>query len=401
MSAPVRSIAVVGAGVAGLATALACARAGHRVQVFEQVQAFAPVGAGIQLGPNATRVLHDLGLESALRAVAAFPAELQVRSGIDARLLGVLPLGEQAQTRYGAPYATLARADLHHMLLTALEAHSQASLYLGCHIDTVQQDSSAVQFSTAGGLVRRAECLAGADGLWSKLRSQVLHDTPPSATGHIAYRALLPQADLPEDLCSAVVTAWLGPQFHVVTYPVRGGAWLNAVVVVHKTRNGADEGEPDNWSQPANPDAVAVAVGMHGAAPVLRDLVQAMGSWQSWTMFDRPPLRSAALMGAARIALVGDAAHPMRPYLAQGGGMALEDSWRLARELSRPGLSVAQAVQAYANARWQRNARVQKHAVRNGVWFHSTGVRAGMRDLGMRALGARALDMPWLYGYRA
>lgn len=395
MSAPVRSIAVVGAGVAGLATALACARAGHRVQVFEQVREFAPVGAGIQLGPNATRVLHDLGLESAVRAVAAFPAELQVRSGIDARLLGVLPLGKQAQTRYGAPYATLARADLHHILLTALEAHTQASLYLASHIDSAQQDSGAVQFRTADGMVRRVECMAAADGLWSKLRSQVLYDTPPDATGHIAYRALVPQADLPEDLRSAVVTAWLGPNFHAVTYPVRGGAWLNAVVVVH----GVGEGESDNWSQPAEPEAVAAR--LDGAALALRDLVQAMGAWQSWTLFDRPPLRSAALMGAARIALVGDAAHPMRPYLAQGAGMALEDSWCLARELSRPGFSVDQAVQAYANARWQRNARVQKRAARNGVWFHSTGLRAGIRDLGMRALGVRALDMPWLYGFRA
>jgi len=395
VSAPARSIAVVGAGVAGLATALACARAGHRVQVFEQVREFAPVGAGIQLGPNATRVLHDLGLESAVRAVAAFPAELQVRSGIDARLLGVLPLGEQAQTRYGAPYATLARADLHHILLTALEAHTQASLYLASHIDSAQQDSGAVQFRTADGMVRRVECMAAADGLWSKLRSQVLYDTPPDATGHIAYRALVPQADLPEDLRSAVVTAWLGPNFHAVTYPVRGGAWLNAVVVVH----GVGEGESDNWSQPAEPEAVAAR--LDGAALPLRDLVQAMGAWQSWTLFERPPLRSAALMGAARIALVGDAAHPMRPYLAQGAGMALEDSWCLARELSRPGFSVDQAVQAYANARWQRNARVQKRAARNGVWFHSTGLRAGIRDLGMRALGVRALDMPWLYGFRA
>ena len=395
MSAPARSIAVVGAGVAGLATALACARAGHRVQVFEQVREFAPVGAGIQLGPNATRVLHDLGLESAVRAVAAFPAELQVRSGIDARLLGVLPLGKQAQTRYGAPYATLARADLHHILLTALEAHTQASLYLASHIDSAQQDSGAVQFRTADGMVRRVECMAAADGLWSKLRSQVLYDTPPDATGHIAYRALVPQADLPEDLRSAVVTAWLGPNFHAVTYPVRGGAWLNAVVVVH----GVGEGESDNWSQPAEPEAVAAR--LDGAALALRDLVQAMGAWQSWTLFDRPPLRSAALMGAARIALVGDAAHPMRPYLAQGAGMALEDSWCLARELSRPGFSVDQAVQAYANARWQRNARVQKRAARNGVWFHSSGARARVRDLGMRVLGARTLDMPWLYGYRA
>jgi len=395
VSAPVRSIAVVGAGVAGLATALACARAGHRVQVFEQVREFAPVGAGIQVGPNATRVLHDLGLESAVRAVAAFPAELQVRSGTDARLLGVLPLGEQAQTRYGAPYATLARADLHHMLLTALEAQAQVSLHLDCPIDAAQQDSSAVQFSTADGMVRRVECMAGADGLWSKLRSQVLHDTPPSATGHIAYRALLPQADLPEELRSSVVTAWLGPNFHAVTYPVRGGAWLNAVVVIH----GAGEGESDNWSQPATPEALAA--GMHGAAPVLRDLVQAMGGWQSWTLFDRPALRGAAQMGAARIALVGDAAHPMRPYLAQGAGMALEDSWSLARELSRPGLSAPQAIQAYAEARWQRNARVQKRAVRNGLWFHSSGARAGVRDLGMRVLGARALDLPWLYGHRA
>ena len=394
MSAPVRSIAVVGAGVAGLATALACARAGHRVQVFEQVPVFAPVGAGIQLGPNATRVLHSLGLESALRAVAAFPSELQVRSGTDARLLGVLPLGDRALARYGAPYATLARADLHQLLLTALEAQSQASLYLGSPIDAAQQDSSAVQFSTADGMVRRVEVMAAADGLWSTLRSQVLLDTPPTATGHVAYRALLPQADLPEKLRSAVVTAWLGPRFHAVTYPVRGGAWLNAVVVVH----GVGDDAPDSWSQPASADAILA--GMECAAPLLRDGVQAMGAWQSWTLFDRPPLRSAALMGAGRIALVGDAAHPMRPYLAQGAGMALEDSWRLASELTRSGANVAQSVHAYANARWQRNARVQAHAVRNGEWFHSTGLRATVRDAAMQTLGMRALDLPWLYGYR-
>jgi len=339
-------------------------------------------------------VLHSLGLESALRAVAAFPSELQVRSGTDARLLGVLPLGDRAFARYGAPYATLARADLHQLLLTALEAQSQASLYLGSPIDAAQQDSSAVQFSTADGMVRRVEVMAAADGLWSTLRSQVLLNTPPTATGHVAYRALLPQADLPERLRSGLVTAWLGPRFHAVTYPVRGGAWLNAVVVVH----GVGDAAPDSWSQPASPDAILA--GLQGAAPILRDTLQAMGPWQAWTLFERPPLRSAALMGAGRIALVGDAAHPMRPYLAQGAGMALEDSWCLAQALTRPGSNVAQAVQAYANARWQRNARVQAYAVRNGEWFHSTGLRATLRDTAMRTLGMRALDLPWLYGYR-
>lgn len=395
MSAPARSIAVVGAGVAGLATALACARAGHRVQVFERVSAFAPVGAGIQLGPNATRVLHGLGLESALRAVAAFPSELQVRSGTDARLLGVLPLGDHALTRYGAPYATLARADLHQLLLGALEGCSQASLYLASPIEAAQQDDSAVQFSTSDGMVRRVELLAAADGLWSDLRSQVLPNTPPTATGHVAYRALLAQADLPEQLRSAVVTAWLGPRFHAVTYPVRGGGWLNAVVVVQ----GVGDTSPHSWSQLAS--AETLLAGMEGAAPVVRDTVQAMGTWSAWTLFERAPLRSAALMGAGRIALVGDAAHPMRPYLAQGAGMALEDSWCLAQALARPGTSVAQAVQTYAHLRWQRNARVQARAVRNGEWFHSTGLRATLRDLAMRALGTRALDLPWLYGYHA
>ena len=395
MAASARSIAVVGAGVAGLATALACARAGHRVQVFERVPVFAPVGAGIQLGPNATRVLHSLGLEPAVRAVAAFPTELQIRSGSDAHLLGVLPLGERAQSRYGAPYATLARADLHQLLLGALEGCSQASLYLDSPIDSARQDSSAVQFTTADGMVRRVELLVAADGLWSALRSQVLADTPPSATGHVAYRAMLPQVELPEHLRSAVVTVWLGPRFHAVTYPVRGGSSLNAVVVVHGTGGAA----PQSWSEPASLDTILA--GLEGAAPTLHDMVRAMGSWQSWALFDRPPLRSAAQMGAGRIALVGDAAHPMRPYLAQGGGMALEDSWCLAQALARPGDSVVHAVQAYTRARWQRNARVQARALRNGEWFHSSGARAALRDVVMRTMGARVLDLPWLYGYRA
>ena len=390
-----RSIAVVGAGVAGLATALACARAGHRVQVFEQARAFAPIGAGIQLGPNATRVLHGLGLESALRAVAAFPLELQVRSGTDARLLGVLPLGERTLARYGAPYATLARADLHQVLLTALQAHANASLHLDTRVDTVHQDGSAVQFSAPDGLVRRVELMVGADGVWSRLRSLVAPDTPPTATGHIAYRAMLPQAELPAHLRSGVITAWLGPRFHAVTYPVRSGAWLNAVVVVH----GHGDMAPDSWSQAAIADAVIA--GMPGLSPVLQEQLLAMGSWQSWTLFDRPPLHQAATMGSGRVALVGDAAHPMRPYLAQGAGMALEDSCCLARELARPAASVTSAVQAYANARWQRNARVQARAVRNGLWFHSTGLQAGVRDLGMRLLGTRAIDLPWLYGFQA
>ncbi|HOF51839.1 MAG TPA: FAD-dependent monooxygenase, partial [Rhodoferax sp.] len=236
-----------------------------------------------------------------------------------------------------------------------------------------------------------APMLVGADGVWSRLRKEVVDDGAPRVTGHLAFRALVPQADLPEKLRSKVVTAWLGRDFHVVQYPVRRGEWLNVVAIVH----GHVYGDPKHWDHSAN--AAELRTRLAGATKALRDLVHAIPNWRLWALSDRPPMRSASEHARGRIALLGDAAHPMRPYLAQGAGMAIEDADTLARVLDANPDDVPAALQSYANLRWQRNARVQARAIRNGEIFHLRGPMQVGRDLSLRLLGEKLLDVPWLY----
>lgn len=383
---------IVGGGIGGLATALAAARAGYRVQVLEQAHEFAEVGAGVQLGPNAVRVLDAWGLGDALRAVAAFPERLEVRSALTARLLGQLPLGARSVARFGAAYATLARPDLQALLLQAVQAQG-VSLQLQTVLTTLQQSSQDVQLHTAGGQTFTTPVLVGADGLWSRVRQQVLHDGLPRATGHLAFRAMVRQSDLPALARSQVVTAWLGPRFHAVQYPVRGGAWLNVVVIVQ----GESPGDPTSWDHSANAQEIRARLA-NAQAPLL-DLIHAIDTWRLWPLYDRPPMAGAHAHAQGRVALLGDAAHPMRPYLAQGAGMALEDAQQLVASLQLLPADVPAALAHYAQTRWQRNARVQACALRNGRIFHLRGPMRWGRDLALQSLGARLLDLPWLYGY--
>ncbi len=385
---------IAGGGIGGLAAALAAARAGWGVRLYERTPAFSEVGAGIQLGPNVVKVLHGWGLADALAAVAAFPDRLQVRSAQTGETLGVLRLGEVIAQRYGAPHATVHRADLHRVLLGAVQ-QAGVVLKLNHKLSTFTQNREVVTVQSGDDPPVEAEVLVGADGLWSPVRQWLLGDGPPRATGHLAYRALLPQADLPEALRSSQVTVWLGPKLHVVQYPVCGGKSLNVVGVV-EGRTGAD---PDSWDH--GTDGADLHAALAGSCAPLQDLVRAIPAWRLWALYDRPPMQAAWQHALGRVALLGDAAHPMRPYLAQGAGMAIEDAAELGRVLAQaldPALGVPTMLNRYALNRWQRNAQVQKRAIRNGQVFHASGVMQWGRDVSMKLLGEKLLDVPWLYG---
>ena len=389
-------ILVVGGGIGGLASALALSGGRHRVDVFEQAAAFGEIGAGIQIGPNVTRRLHQLGLADGLAAVAACPEALVVQSAGSGAELARLPLGAAMRQRYGAPYLCVHRADLHSLLLEAVRARGTGTLVTDAHIAEVEVGDDLVCVSSSGARAWEGEALVGADGLWSVARQRLESPSaaePPRVTGHTAWRGIVAQAALPQALRRRRIDVWLGPRLHAVAYPVRGGAWLNVVVIAEA----APAGDARDWNQASSLAALQEATGRSGSG--LQALLEAMPGWRAWTLSDRPPLASAADMAHERVALVGDAAHPMVPYLAQGAGMAIEDAVALAEALGKGAATeVPAAFARYAEARWQRNAMVQARARRNGQVFHATGPMRWGRDLAMRALGARLLDQPWLYG---
>lgn len=388
-----KQVLIAGAGMGGLSAAIASHRAGWQPRVFEQASAFNEVGAGIQLGPNATRVLLSWDLGPALSQVAAFPSSLSVRSAGSGTVLARLPLGDVALQRYGAPYATLHRADLHGLLLEGARS-AGVELFLDARIEAIRETANAVLVGMQGSEEIEGDALVGADGLWSSVRQQLWPDSAPVPTGHLAYRTLMAQQDLPPELRSEEVTVWLGPRLHVVAYPVRRGEWLNVVAIVQ----GAVAGDLQQWDQAAVGADLQRAMG--ATCTPLQDLVRAAPAWLLWVLHERPPIKGAHAMAQGRVALLGDAAHPMRPYLAQGAGMAIEDAQELGRCLAMAHERIADtpvALRRYALNRWERCARVQRQAERNGRIFHATGPVQWGRDLSLRLLGERLLDQPWLY----
>ncbi len=393
-----RQVLVAGGGIGGLAVALACARAGTQVRLFERAAAFGEVGAGIQIGPNVTRILQQWGLAEGLARVAAFPSHLQVRHAGSGHELGVLPLGATSIARYGAPYATVHRADLHQLLQEAVRAQAGTSLHLDSALTGFTQSQSLVRVRDQAGRDHEGDALIGADGLWSAVRQWLVDDGMPRVTGHLAYRAMVPQAVLPERLRSGHVTVWMGPHLHVVQYPVRQGQWLNIVGIIHADLPVPPDGSTapiEGWDHQA--DAASLRAALTGSCSPLQDLVRSIDHWRMWVLCDRPPMRGPREQARGRVALVGDAAHPMRPYLAQGAGMAIEDAAELGRQFASPHSDVAGAMHQFAIRRWQRNRRVQERAIRNGQIFHATGLLRFGRDTALRLLGERLLDVPWLY----
>ena len=387
---------IVGGGIGGLAAALACGQAGARPQVLERAATFSEVGAGIQMGPNVTRTLHAWGLAEDLKAIGFAPRKLEAKDTQTGQVIGSLPLGQRSLDTYGAPYVTVHRADLHRVLLQKLMRSGLAQLHLDSEVEAVQQAADGIQISGASLPASLTEfsqfsAMVGADGLWSATRQFVVPPTTPRVTGLLAYRALLPMQFLPEKLRLQDVNVWLGPRLHAVLYPVQCGECLNLVVVVQ----GQPPANLDDWDHAGHKEELDRAMGPIHAD--LRDMLAAVPAWRLWPLCDRPPLKGPHEMAKGRIALLGDAAHPMRPFLAQGAGMAIEDAAELARSWARADLPVEDRLQMYAQARWARNAQVQQRSIRNGQIFHLQGPLRWGRNVAMKLMGESLMDVPWLY----
>ena len=265
-----KQVLIAGGGIGGLAAALGASRAGWEVRLYERAAAFSEVGAGVQLGPNVVRRLQAWGLQRPLQDVAVFPGRLQVRSALTGQALAAMPLGSTAVERYGAAYATIHRADLHGLLLSAVTQYTDTQLHLDHAIDSFADADGVVTVRTSRGKQVEGDALIGADGLWSRTRTQLLGAVPPRVTGHLAYRALVPQHALPDALRTAQVTAWLGPRLHAVQYPVRRGELQNLVVIVQ----GLAPPDLESWDHSANASGLELA--LQGACTALQDVVRSV-----------------------------------------------------------------------------------------------------------------------------
>ncbi len=372
----------------GLAAALFLARAGQRVTLIERAAELTEAGAGIQLGPNAMKVLAGLGLDQTVLQTACEPQAIAVRDAATGRSISRMLLGPAVQQRYGHTYCTLHRADLQTALLQAVRAEPLIDLQPGTTIQSFEQRGGGVQMTLHGGTNLQADALIGADGLWSQVRSQLWNDGAPRATGHAAFRTLIPASAVPDTLRTNEVAVWWGHDVHVVSYPVRSGAFWN-VAILAETQDALAQG----WSLQATAADARKALGQ--SCTELAALVNAATDWRRWNLFDRPP---AVQWGQGAVSLLGDAAHPMLPYLAQGAAMALEDASALAHCMQTAS-NIPQALRTYEQLRMPRTRRVVNAARRNGRIFHLRGPLAMARNAVLALKGTSVVGLPWLYGY--
>jgi len=390
------SVAIAGGGIGGLAAALALACLKTRTHVYEQSAVFSEAGAGVGLGPNVVRIFQHWGLSKTLRDAACCPEFLLARIADDGRIAGCLPMGQSFIDKYGFAYLTIHRSELHQLLLHTLQQHDVAELHLNHCLTRVQQTANGVQlgFNDTPSKVE-VQALIGADGLHSAVRAQCFHNDELLATGHWAYRAVLPMKHLPVVWRKSQIGIWLGKRLHVVHYPIQGGEALNLVVLVES----ADKQSLAGWDVLRSEDQIRsdLLEATLVCCAELQDLIRMVPDWRAWCLFDRTPLQQASQMAQARVALLGDAAHPMLPYLAQGAGMAIEDAQSFALHWQRTDASVEERLLQYAQARWPRVSRVQQRARRNGRIFHADGLLRIARDAALKLGGSRLMDMPWLY----
>jgi salicylate hydroxylase len=387
---------VAGAGIGGLTAALALARNGFRVVVLEQSERLEETGAGIQLSPNAARTLIDLGLESRLRPLAVAPTALRVLDAASGREIVRVPLGEAAEQRYGAPYWVIHRGDLQAALAAAVSRHLDVTLKLGTRAEDFVAHANGITVSartTAGVTEERGLALLAADGLWSLMRDRIGHHDAPRFARRTAWRGLIPARLVAPEFREPLIHLWLGRDAHLVHYPVKACRVINIVAITAAGWNGS------GWSEPANRADIIPRLAAEAWAPPARALVGLPEAWLKWALYDRRPIRR---WSRGPVALIGDAAHPMLPYLAQGAAMAIEDAAVAAQCLAREPDDPAHALRTYCGVRRTRTRKVQRLAARNGTRYHLTGLGATLRDAAMRTMGGNHLlrHYDWIYDWR-
>ena len=387
-------VIISGGGIGGLTAALACHHFGHDVTVLEQATELSEVGAGLQLSPNAVKVFQALGLESEIAKRAFRPEAIELRMGMSGLNLLRAPFREAAITRWGAPYYHIHRADLIHVLETALRSRSPNAITLGRKVSGYESSAHQATATLQDESFVTGDVLIGADGIHSAIRDQMLGPDKPVFTGNVAWRAVVPVKRLGNDIPNPTACAWMGRGKHAVTYLLRGGELANLVAVVER-----NDWTTESWTEKGSKEeALADFSGWH---PTITRLITEADELYRWALFDRAPLKSWT---EGRVALLGDAAHPMLPFMAQGAAMAIEDAWVLAAQLS--GTNTPQtALKNYEKIRYNRATKVQAASSANAARFHQKTAIGRAVNYGPMWLAGRIAPnllhsrQDWLYGH--
>jgi salicylate hydroxylase len=395
-----RTIVVAGAGIGGLTASLGLAAQGFRVVILEKAERLEEAGAGLQLSPNASRVLVDLGLQPRLGPRAVTPDAISIMSARSGGEIARLPLGQAATSRAGAPYWVVHRADLQAALQAQVNDNPDIELRLGCQFEDTVPHARGLTVVQRSGSTRHQElavALIGADGIWSTVRNHLFPKVQPLFSGLIAWRGTLEATQLPREYTAARVQLWMGPDAHLVAYPISGARQINVVAVLPGSWN------RPGWSSPGETKEIRNVFASSRWPAIARMMIGAVDDWRKWALFTLP---EDGRWTDGAIALLGDAAHAMLPFAAQGAGMAIEDAAVLAKCLKQAAGenagNIPAALKRYERLRRARVGRVARAARRSGQIYHLTGPAAFARDLTIRALGPRRMlaRQNWIYDWR-
>jgi 2-polyprenyl-6-methoxyphenol hydroxylase-like FAD-dependent oxidoreductase len=390
MGSPSAPVLIAGGGIGGLAAALGLAQKGIASILLEKSATLGEIGAGIQLGPNAFHAFDYLGVGGAARGMAVYVDQMRLMDAMSAEEICHVDLRDAFRNRFGNPYAVVHRGDLHGVLLKACQDHPLIELSVRSEVVSYDQDGSSVTARLGSGDDVTGRLLVGADGLWSNIRKKVVADGPPRVSGHTTYRSVIPTEQMPEDLRWNAATLWAGPKCHLVHYPLSGWKVFNLVVTCHN-----DAPEPVAGKPVSDEEVMRGFVHIH---PHAQAIIRHGKNWKLWVLCDRDPVERWI---DGRVALLGDAAHPMLQYFAQGACMALEDAVCLSHMLGSYPDDQATALEHYRVQRFPRTARVQllSRAIGEHI-YHPSGEHARLRNAIMSAKSSEDYynDLAWLYG---